>query len=220
MQSSYWVDLLDCEIGTVHTPHRTRILQAGRGKRSCYCMARAATSRTGFAISRFSRGTFGSSPSTFVGMATPTPAILRPTSCRSSLSTCATLPGRWACHHTRSKVNRRLGGDAGGGKPSRRSREVGPDHADGPSTGSRQRRVDTAGFCAVTCELARRPAQSVVGQCAGADGAHPERSEIPAGRGDRRAPQDGCCRGSARPHWSTGPTTTRCRRSGAAQWPR
>jgi 2-hydroxy-6-oxonona-2,4-dienedioate hydrolase len=32
MHSSYWVDLLECEIGTIQTPHRTRILQAGRGQ--------------------------------------------------------------------------------------------------------------------------------------------------------------------------------------------
>jgi 2-hydroxy-6-oxonona-2,4-dienedioate hydrolase len=31
MKSSYWVDLLECEIGTVYTPHRTRVLQAGQG---------------------------------------------------------------------------------------------------------------------------------------------------------------------------------------------
>jgi 2-hydroxy-6-oxonona-2,4-dienedioate hydrolase len=32
MTSSYWVDLLECEIGIIHTPHRTRVLQAGHGK--------------------------------------------------------------------------------------------------------------------------------------------------------------------------------------------
>jgi 2-hydroxy-6-oxonona-2,4-dienedioate hydrolase len=31
MQGSYWVDLLGCEIGTIFTPHRTRVLQAGEG---------------------------------------------------------------------------------------------------------------------------------------------------------------------------------------------
>ncbi len=30
--SSYWVDLLECEIGTIYTPHRTRVLQAGHGR--------------------------------------------------------------------------------------------------------------------------------------------------------------------------------------------
>ncbi len=32
MRSSYWVDLLECEIGTILAPHRTRILQAGCGE--------------------------------------------------------------------------------------------------------------------------------------------------------------------------------------------
>jgi 2-hydroxy-6-oxonona-2,4-dienedioate hydrolase len=32
MKSSYWVDLLECEIGIVRTPRPTRLLQSGRGK--------------------------------------------------------------------------------------------------------------------------------------------------------------------------------------------